>query len=95
MKLSNLILEEYQEKIKAIEEKKAKLETFRVKNQTLETTQRICDLEYHISLKVEAISLRLPILIQAHKDALYMEEQIEKAKPHAIPKEAVEGYENL
>ena len=81
MKLSNLILEEYQEKLREIEEKSVKLETFRVGDQTLEAKQRVLDLKQNISLKIEAISLRLPTLIQAHKDALYMEEQIEKEKP--------------
>ena len=70
MKLSELILEEYQ----ANEEKIFKTrDLFENEKQELVLTK----------LRYEYIKLldEMPVLAQAHKDAIYMEEQVERAKP--------------
>ena len=69
MKLSKLILEEYQ----ANEEKIFKTrDLFENEKQELVLTK----------LRYEYIKLldEMPVLAQAHKDAIYMEEQVERAK---------------
>lgn len=70
MKLSKLILEEYQ----ANEEKIFKTRDL-FENEKQELVLKKLRFEY-IKLLDE-----MPVLAQAHKDAIYMEEQIEKAKP--------------
>ena len=70
MKLSELILEEYQ----ANEEKIFKTRDL-FENEKQELVLKKLRYEY-IKLLDE-----MPILAQAHKDALYMEEQIERVKP--------------
>ena len=70
IKLSKLILEEYQ----ANEEKIFKTRDL-FENEKQELVLKKLRFEY-IKLLDE-----MPVLAQAHKDVLYMEEQIEKAKP--------------
>jgi hypothetical protein len=70
MKLSKLILEEYQ----ANEEKIFKTRDL-FENEKQELVLKKLRFEY-IKLLDE-----MPVLAQAYKDAIYMEEQIEKAKP--------------
>ncbi len=70
MKLSELVLEEY----KANEEKIFKTRDL-FENEKQEIVLKKLRFEY-IKLLDE-----MPVLAQAHKDVLYMEEEIEKAKP--------------
>tara|TARA_R110001606_G_C15354587_1_gene647873 strand:+ start:31 stop:315 length:285 start_codon:yes stop_codon:yes gene_type:complete len=70
MKLSKLILEEYQ----ANEEKIFKTRDL-FENEKQELVLKKLRFEY-IKLLDE-----MPVLAQAHKDVLYMEGQVEKAKP--------------
>ena len=79
MKLSELILEEYQ----ANEEKIFKTrDLFENEKQELVLTK----------LRYEYIKLldEMPILAQAHKDALYMEEQVERANVKVKVEEEIE-----
>ena len=84
MKLSKLILEEYQ----ANEEKIFKTRgLFENEKQELVLTK----------LRYEYIKLldEMPVLAQAHKDALYMEEQVERANVKVDEEFEVEGKRRL